>query len=79
VRTTLRRRFVVEITAGLLSGALLLVTLLWPDWLELVFGIDPDAGSGMAEWLMAASFFTLSVASGIAVRLEWRRSLAATT
>ena len=29
-------------------------TVVWPDWLELLTGLDPDRGQGWAEWLVAA-------------------------
>jgi hypothetical protein len=76
VRTTLRRRFYLESAATLISGVLLVVTLLRPDWLELVFRIDPDDGSGMVEWAITAGFLILTVAGAIAARIEWHRSLA---
>src|SRR5438094_9632 len=42
----LRQRFWIELALALASAALLVVTLLWNEWIELVFHVDPDAGSG---------------------------------
>ena len=41
--------------------------------IELVFHVDPDRGSGSAEWLMVAlsSLGTVIFAAG--ARIEWRR------
>jgi hypothetical protein len=55
------------------STLLFAVTLVWPDWIELVFGADPDAGDGTAEWLVVAASLTLSVFFLWASRREWRR------
>jgi hypothetical protein len=47
----LRRRFWLEIMLGSITGCLAVVTLFWHDWIEAVFGVDPDSGNGSAEWL----------------------------
>jgi hypothetical protein len=43
------RREGVELIAALLLAAVSVLTLVVPDWIEEVFGLDPDAGSGAAE------------------------------
>lgn len=43
------RRERAELIAALLLAAVSVMTLVVPDWIEEVFGIDPDAGSGAAE------------------------------
>lgn len=55
-----------------LTGALGVLTLFWPDWLEAL-GLDPDNHSGAAEWLIVAALFVLFGASAVSARLEWRR------
>lgn len=62
--------------AALFLGTL---TLAVPDWIEVAFRVDPDAGSGAAEVLVAAGFLVLSVAMLLLARHEWRRALAAPT
>jgi hypothetical protein len=59
-----------------LVGGLGLLTLGWRDWIELVFGIDPDRGDGSIEWLIVAALLAIATALGIAARLEWRRATA---
>jgi hypothetical protein len=49
-----RRRFWSEAAAAVASGLLAVVTVIWPDWIERGFGIEPDQGSGELEWLIVA-------------------------
>jgi hypothetical protein len=41
--------FSLEIAATTVGSALFAVTLLWPDWIERVFGADPDGTSGLDD------------------------------
>lgn len=68
-----RRRFWVEICLASASAALLIVTLVWKDWIEIVFHVEPDQGSGYLEWMIVAGLATTSVVLSIAGRREWRR------
>jgi hypothetical protein len=52
------------------------ITLLWPDWIELIFGIDPDRGNGEAEWSIVAVFGLLAGLCSLLARMEWRRARA---
>ena len=74
----LRRRFWVEVTGFSASLVLFSLTLVWPDWIEAVFGFDPDARSGMAEWLVVIMCAVLTVTSLVLARCEWRRAARAT-
>ena len=42
----LRLRFWLESVLGSITGILAVVTLFWHDWIEAVFGADPDKGNG---------------------------------
>ena len=58
---------------ALFAGILALITLLSREWIEVVFHVDPDGGSGSLEWLivavLAAAAIVLAVmASGVAKR-----------
>src|SRR6516165_2255800 len=37
-----RRRLRLEVGLAILSVLLFFATLLWPEWIEIVFGVDPD-------------------------------------
>jgi hypothetical protein len=75
VRKQLRRRFWVEMGVALASMALLCVTVLWSDWIELVFRVDPDDASGALEWLILAAACAVAVAFLGLARAEWRRAV----
>lgn len=55
------------------NAALLAFTLLWPEWIELVFGVEPDAGSGALERWIVVMTIALSMAFLVMARAEWRR------
>jgi hypothetical protein len=71
-----RRRFWVEVGLAVGSAALLAITLLRHDWIELVFGVDPDEGNGLVEVLISASFLAMTLIFAVSSRLEWRRTVA---
>lgn len=63
----------VEAVLAALSGMLALLTLVTREWIELIFGFDPDSGSGSLEWLVVlVTGAAALVLSGLA-RREWRR------
>jgi hypothetical protein len=67
-----RRRFWIESLLAALSATLSVVTLVWHDWIEIVFGVDPDHGSGALEWLIVALAAGTAVAFAAIARAEWR-------
>ena len=70
----MRRRFWVELSVATVSAIVLLATLLWREWIELVFGIDPDHGSGSLEWALVAVTAVVAVGCATLAPLEWRRT-----
>jgi hypothetical protein len=66
---TLLRLQILGVIACAALGAL---TLLARDWIELVFRIDPDAGSGATEIVMVVTLFAVSLFLAIAARRQWR-------
>jgi hypothetical protein len=68
-----RRRFWVEAGLATASAILFLATLVVPAWIEAVFRVDPDGGSGSLEWLIAAAFAAATVVLALGARHELRR------
>jgi hypothetical protein len=58
---------------GLTSAALLALTLVAPDWIELLLGIAPDEGSGASEWGFSLSLLTVSVLMFESSWRTWRK------
>jgi hypothetical protein len=69
----LRARFWVESGLAVITAALAIVTAVTPDWIELVFNVDPDEGSGLLEWGFVLAGI-VAVVLLLLARLEWRRS-----
>lgn len=70
----LRRRFWVETGMALFSAAVLLLTLLWNNWIEIIFKVDPDQGNGSLERLIVLAALALTLSMVALSRLEWRRA-----
>jgi hypothetical protein len=66
-------RLRLEAAAGCVSFILFVVTLVWPDWIELACGFDPDHGDGSVEWSIVAVTALATVTLGLLARREWRR------
>lgn len=69
----LRVRFWIESVVAAAAGVLALVTVFWHDWIEAVFGVDPDHGNGAVEWLVVAVLAVAAMALAAGARYEWRR------
>ena len=58
---------------AVVSGLSLALALISPEWIEAVFGIDPDNGSGVAEWVVVGTCALVAVTCSLPARVEWRR------
>jgi hypothetical protein len=70
----LRPRFWAETALGTLTGFLFVLTLLWRDWIEAVFRVDPDHHNGSLEWLIVGVLGATTVSFFLLARTEWRRA-----
>jgi hypothetical protein len=73
-RRSLRLQFWMESALAAATAILSVVTLISREWIEILFGVDPDNASGLLEWAIVVSLATATVAFSILVRAEWRRA-----
>jgi hypothetical protein len=76
VSLTMRCR--IEVGLAVLAGVFCVVTLISHDWIETVFGVDPDHGSGWLEWLIVVILALASAGAGLRARADLRRLRTAT-
>jgi len=67
-----RARFWVEAGLAVTSGFLAVLTVIWRDWIEEVFHVEPDGGSGSLEWLIVAALVVATCTLAAVARAEWR-------
>ena len=68
-----RVRFWVEVALAVSTAALLLLTLISREWIEEIFGVEPDAGSGALEWALVVVLGAATVIFSLLARKELRR------
>src|SRR3954470_5610264 len=61
----------IETVLAVVAGTLAVVTLIWPTWIETLFGVEPDAGSGEAEWWIVVVLALVAVAPGLLARRDY--------
>jgi hypothetical protein len=64
-----RRKARLRAATAALFTLVTVVTAVWPDWLEVVIGIDPDNGDGSLEWGFVATFAFLAFVNSLG---SWR-------
>ena len=69
-----RRRFWFEVGLGALSLLLLILTLAWKDWIEIVFDVDPDSGDGSFEAVLTIATVLTFVICMAAAWWDYRRA-----
>jgi hypothetical protein len=73
----LRKWFWLEIALAAASLVVLVLTAVSRSWIEVLFGIDPDHGSGALESAILAALLCTTVGMGSLARREWRRAAVA--
>ena len=77
MRNALRWPFWLETGLAIVTSILFMLTLVQRDWIEIVFGVDPDQANGTFEWLIVGVLLVVTIALFTLVRYEWRRARAA--
>jgi hypothetical protein len=67
----LRTRFWVELLVGAFAALATVIAVASPDWIERLFGLDLDHGSGIIEWSIACGLLFISLALTALARREW--------
>ena len=63
-----------EAVLGTVAALLAITTVLWSTWLESLTGLEPDGGSGEAEWLLVAGLLVVAIAAGFMARRDLRNA-----
>ena len=67
-------RMIVQFALAALFLVVAVATLIEPEWIEVVFGVDPDRGSGALEWTIVLALGVLAVvAAGLGARTVVQR------
>ena len=61
MRNALRWHFWLETSMALVTSSLFVITLVQRDWIEIVFGVDPDSQSGALEWLVVGALLVATI------------------
>ncbi len=72
----MRFRFWLETSMATITFILSAITLVWRDWIELAFGVEPDGGNGSLEWLILGALLVVTITLAVQARYEWRRAQA---
>jgi hypothetical protein len=70
---SLKTRAWIETVIAALSGFLFLLTLVWRDWIEKIFGWDPDHHSGSLEWILVGALLVVALGFRQLARSSHRR------
>lgn len=68
-------RFWLSSVSAAATTVLAVLTVVTPDWIEAVFGVDPDHGDGATEWLVLIVLLTTAGALGLRSRILWLRAM----
>jgi hypothetical protein len=74
-----RARFWLEAILAASTTGLFVLTLVSRDWIERIFHVEPDEGSGALEWLIVVGLLVVSIALIAAARSDWRRGRTSST
>lgn len=62
----------IEVVLAAILGMATILTAGWPDWIEGLFGFDPDGGNGTTEWRIVAALAVATIAVATLARRDLR-------
>lgn len=68
---TPRSKLTADLILAAAAAVLAIVTSISREWIEFLFGVDPDGGSGAAEWGIVAGLGVVALAATLAARRQW--------
>jgi hypothetical protein len=68
----IRARIEVILAALFAVGAV--ATLIWPTWIESLTGLEPDKGTGEAEWWLVGLLGLAALIAAILARRDFRKA-----
>jgi hypothetical protein len=71
-KTARSRRSMWLLGLTVFTGVMTIVTMISAEWIELLFGVDPDGGSGALEWGIVAGLAIVTLLLALATRAAWR-------
>jgi hypothetical protein len=74
MKNALRRRFWLETGIAIVTGIAFVITLVWHDWIEIVFKVDPDSNNGTFEWLIVGVLLVVTITLFTLASFEWRKA-----
>jgi hypothetical protein len=74
MKKALRPIFWLETGMATITGILFVITLVWRDWIEIIFNIDPDNRNGSLEWLIVGVLLAVTLVLFTMAGFEWRRA-----
>jgi hypothetical protein len=66
-------RFWLESLSAFVTLGLAILTVFVPDWIEVMFRVNPDDGNGVLERMVVFGLAAISVGLTVAARHEWQR------
>jgi hypothetical protein len=69
----LKRQAKREPGVAIVAAALLVLTLITREWIEILTGWDPDGGSGALEWGIVVVLAVIAVGLSVRARSDWRK------